>query len=75
MKKRYIFGSAALALLATITLAACGSKTSSSGTGKNIKATITFVDQKRICTPTECGRSILLNSTKNIRISPLKNKP
>ena len=46
MKKRYIFGSAALALLATITLAACGSKTSSSGTGKNIKATITFVDQK-----------------------------
>lgn len=31
MKKRYIFGSAALALLATITLAACGSKTSSQG--------------------------------------------
>ncbi|MCU5753855.1 hypothetical protein OBG91_10660 [Lactococcus lactis] len=46
MKKRYIFGSLAITGLAAITLAACGSKTSSSGSGKNIKATITFVNQK-----------------------------
>lgn len=46
MKKRYIFGSLAITGLAALTLAACGSKTSSSGTGKNIKATITFVNQK-----------------------------
>lgn len=46
MNKRYIFGSLAITGLAALTLAACGSKTSSSGTGKNIKATITFVNQK-----------------------------
>ncbi|WP_255217730.1 hypothetical protein [Lactococcus lactis] len=34
MKKRYIFGSLAITGLAALTLAACGSKTSSSGDWK-----------------------------------------